>query len=253
MTFNLFKKCVDEIAEENLAGQIHFYGSGEAYLCPEHMKYFNYGIEKLAPLGVRTTIITNGMLVTDIPKNIHDFIISFNAGRKETYQRLTGLDFDRTVNNIRRLYEEGQFENAENVEVHMLVHEKNVDEVDDFVKLFKPFNIRMRLAYKFDNQRGLIPDWTVEKFRTTKRFPCHYVLNVLYVTWNGEVSLCAHDFDNEVVYGDANTESLVEIWRSPLRAEMVLRHRQGRFEGLCENCNFNTSFDGKYFYVEGEP
>ncbi len=248
MDFGLFKKCIDEIAEGRLAKKVHFYGDGEPYLCPSHMAYFRYGIEKLSPLGIRTVIITNGSVITEIPDGIADFIISFNAGRKETYERITGLDFDRTVANIYRLWREGQFQRAQNVEIHMLVFEGNKDEMGDIIGLFGELGIPIRFSFKYDNQCGKIRDETLPAYRRVEREPCHYVEHCLNITWNGQVSLCPHDFDNEVIYGDANREKLREIWFSPLRLEILRAHREGRFTGLCRDCNYNTPIKGKVIY-----
>ena len=248
MNFNLFKKCVDEIAERELAAQVHFYGDGEPYLCPGHIKYFRYGIEKLAPLGIRTTVITNGSVITEIPDGITDFIISFNAGKKETYERITGLDFDRTVRNVYRLWAEGQFRRARNVEIHTLVFERNKDEMGNVVELFEELRIPIRFSFKYDNQCGKIEDETLPEFRRTEREPCHYVEHCLNITWNGQASLCPHDFDNGIIYGDANRETLAEIWASPLRLEILKAHEEGRFPGICEKCNYNTSIEEKIIY-----
>lgn len=251
MLFDNFTKCIDEIVKHELATTVHLYGFGEPYLTPNYLDYCNYAIHWLGTKSITTNIITNGSVMTEIPYGLTNLNISFNAGKKKTYEKITGLDFDRTYNNICRLYHEGQFRKVLTpVEIHFLKFEENKNEVDDFFKLFCGFKgVQLRVATKYDNQRGLIEDETIEGYKESERIPCHYVKNVLNVTWNGDVSACPHDEDNKVVYGNAFDKSLRDCIVSQKRGEMLWNHNRGCFEGICERCNFNVNMDGKYEYL----
>jgi MoaA/NifB/PqqE/SkfB family radical SAM enzyme len=245
-----FQALVDGIAAKRSCDLVHLYGFGEPYLTPGYLDYCNYAIPRLKGAGIRTAIITNGMLITEIPEGVDSFVISFNAGTRQTYERVTGLDYERTLANIRRLHKEGQFRRAGRVEIHMLVFEDNAAEVEQFRALFSGLGARLRLAFKYDNQRGLIQDKTLPRFKEDSRRPCHYVFNVLNICWDGRVILCPHDADGEVCYGNAFEEPLARIARHRLRRQIMEEHSRGRFGGLCEKCNFNVEMAGKYAYLE---
>ncbi len=248
MDFDLFRKIVDESLDRLYLEMVHLYGVGEVYLVPEVMKYFDYALERYGSRGIRTCLITNGERITDLPFGLSVADISFNAGRKKTFERVTGMSFDRTVRNIWRLQREGQIDDR--INIHMLVFEDNKDEVEDFKRLFAFTTANLVLAHKFDNQCGEIEDRTLPEYRldekeTEGRIPCHYVREVLNIAWNGDVILCPHDFEGSVNYGNAGKQSLSEIWYGGKHRKMLADHAACRFEGLCGRCNFNLPIEGK--------
>lgn len=252
MPFSLFKKIIDDAVDGRKTEHVHLFGVGEPYLTPSYLDYCDYAIPKLNEAHISSSIITNGRSITEIPEGLTVINISFNAGRKETYERITGLDFRLTLDNIFRVASEGQFARVTEKEIHMLVFDENKDEVDDFIALFSPLKslgVKLRLAYKFDNQLGRIEDKTLDEFKDAPRVSCHYVENVLTICSNGWVIPCVHDFDGAEVFGDANLHSIDELIEHAARLERLNLHRQGQFQGICEGCNFNISNEGRYVYV----
>ncbi len=252
MDFDLFRKIVDESLGSLYLEMVHLYGVGEVYMIPGVMKYFDYALERYSERGIRTCLITNGERITELPADLSVVDISFNAGKKETYERITGISFDRTRDNILRLQRDGQLD--EKVNIHMLVFDDNAEEIDEFKRLFAYTGAELVLAYKYDNQRGEIEDKTVARHKTGNgasgaRIPCHYVRDVLNIAWNGDVILCPHDFDGEVNYGNANDQALAEIWYGSLHKKMLSDHAACSFQGLCAKCNFNLPIDGKNVVV----
>lgn len=255
MAFDLFRRLVDESLDTLYLDTVHLYGVGETFLAPRAMDYLDYAVARCHERGIRTCLITNGERVTDIPAGISVLDISFNAGRKETYERITGISFDRTVENLRRLHRAGRLDARSRI--HMLVFEDNREEVEDFKRLFSFTGAELMLAYKYDNQCGKIEDKTLPEYRPavgweTARIPCHYVRDVINVAWNGDVILCPHDFEGEVTYGNVAEASLVEIWESERHRAVLAAHARRRFEGLCARCNFNLPMEGTDVVVSKE-
>ena len=256
MDFDLFRRLVDESLDSLYLEMVHLYGVGETFLAPRAMDYLDYAAVRYGERGIRTCLITNGERIPDIPAGISVLDISFNAGREETYERVTGLCFQRTVENLRRLHRAGRLDGRSRI--HMLVFEDNRDEVEAFKRLFYFTSAELVLAYKFDNQCGKIEDKTLPEHRPAAegweaaRIPCHYVRDVINVAWNGDVILCPHDFEGEVTYGNACEASLVEIWESDQHRAVLAAHGRKRFEGLCRRCNFNLSMEGKDVVVSKE-
>jgi len=238
MDIDLFKMIVDRSLEELYLEAVHLYGLGESYLVPQVMDYFDYAVERYYEAGVRTVLITNGERVTRFPERISVVDISFNAGTKETFREINGYDFERTVKNVWRLEREGGL--GPHVNLHMLVFNRNAHETEEFKKLFAFTSAGLTLAYKYDNQCGKIDDETLLDYRKNHRIPCHYVRNTIYVCWNGDVILCCHDADGEVVHGNVKTMTFEEIWYGHRHTDQMIQHNRGIFAGLCRLCNFNV-------------
>ncbi len=250
MDLDLFRKIVDESVKSLYLEAVHLYGVGEDYLIPNVMDYFDYAIEKYHDAGVRTVLITNGELVNRLPDRISSVDISFNAGTRKSFEEITGLDFDQTVHNIWRLERENNLDH--NVNLHMLVFNRNVGEVEEFKKLFAFTGANLVMAYKYDNQCGTIEDDTVDEFKSSKKIPCHYVRNVINVCWNGDVILCPHDFDASTVHGNVKSMSFEQIWYNKIHTTKMIEHNNSTFEGLCCSCNFNVPINDQNVIVSKE-
>jgi len=248
MPLDLFKRLVREAPQVG-PELVHLYGVGEAYTVPDHMDRFRFAIDALAQSGIKACIITNGSVVTQVPEGIHAFDVSFNAGTKQTYEAITGLNFEKTFLNLFRLQDQGEFKKAAKPEIHMLVFERNKKELTIFARLFAGWHVTLRYGFKYDNQHGEIPDETLPEFHDSTRVPCHYMLNCLNVYWDGRVAICPHDFEGEVIYGDLTKQTLRDILDSPLRQQKLREHLSGDFQGICRDCNFNVRFEGKYFAI----
>ena len=57
---------------------------------------------------------------------------------------------------------------------------------------------------------------------------------------DGKVALCWLDLEGEEILGDANTESLVDIWNSDRAIEIRELHKQGKRDqiAICNRCDF---------------
>lgn len=71
--------------------------------------------------------------------------------------------------------------------------------------------------------------WYREDYHGTEsihwREPCKHPWMSMTVKSNGEVAMCMEDFDNEIILGDARTESLEDIWNGD-------RYRQFRWDHI---------------------
>lgn len=188
-------------------------------------------------------LTTNAAAMTHIPKV--DFIaISFNGGTKESYEYTTGLNFERTVARIRKFYPEIAKIPAE---IHCLIWDGNEGTENALKELWADFPGRVRVSYKYDNQ--MREDHTIKAHKKDKRDPCDY-LGMLSIMPNGQVVSCAHDFEMTTNYGNVFTDSIEStIWHES-RKKKGLEHIAGKYTGICKNCNYNTTTDGRIVYLK---
>lgn len=67
--------------------------------------------------------------------------------------------------------------------------------------------------------------------------PCPQVFDSMSINWDGSVSVCCNDFDNEAVVGKFPEKSLKELWTAPLFKEYRERLARKEYGGpLCTNC-----------------
>jgi len=243
----LFKKLIAQIIDLKIKNKIlvSFYSIGESYLHPRFVECCEWAIPLLHKRGIKTCIVTNGSHMERVPEGIDNFYISFNAGRKETYENVTGMSFDRVYRNILRLYKSGEYKKAKNVQIHMLCFDENEGEERDFIELFRGLKkFKYRFSYKYDNQY----ENTEHKGREGKRgggknegrrIPCDYITNKVTVYANGDIVICSHDFLDSESYGNLNDMSLKEILESDWRKRILENALRGVYGGICEKCNYN--------------
>lgn len=85
---------------------------------------------------------------------------------------------------------------------------------------------------------------TMEKLKESesliKKHPncCPEVYDKLSVHWDGLVSACCADFNNNMIVGDLNENTLAEIWKTPKLQHYREELAKGRFEkfSMCKTC-----------------
>lgn len=239
LDLDVFKNIINQVIEIPQVEIVSFYSIGESYL----NKYFKEMVEWAIPIlknrKIKTGIVTNGSLSTYIPKGLDFYCISFNAGRKETYEKITKLSYEKVVANIKYLYKSGQFKNVKDPQIHMLVFKDNQTEESDFKRLFSGMRgIKLRFSYKYDNQHGEFNNNGISYKK--KKIPCDYLTNKIIFYPNGDVVLCSHDFLGTISFGNIKSEKLLDILYNKKRIQMINEHNIGKYEGLCANCDYNS-------------
>ncbi|MFA5830882.1 MAG: radical SAM/SPASM domain-containing protein [Candidatus Paceibacterota bacterium] len=231
MSDELFHKIIKEGKEMGVKRFIPFL-NGEPFANPKIFEWLDY-MEKE---GVRTCLFTNAELLDEEKidrlakySNIDYINCSFNAATKETYDAIMRRpSFERAKKNVEYLIAKAPFK----IKVGMTVVEKNKHETELFRKMWG----RRAKFGDFVNWAGARHD-PFEK--TGERIPCAYILNKMYILWDGRACLCCFDYDGKVIFGDLNKESLRDVWEAgePIRE----RHRKSDFDmALCRECNANA-------------
>lgn len=244
---DVFKKYINNILDLDIPNKINvsFYNIGEVYLHEHFVEWCEWAIPKLKKKGIKTGVVTNGSDITKIPKGIDCFEISFNAGNKKTYEEVTQLSFDKVYKNINRLYDEGEFKKARRVVIRLLSFDANAGQEEEFKRLFRRMKgVKYRISYLYDNQFGKTEYAAIVE--REKRVPCEYLTNKVNLYPNGDINLCAHDFQDTVVLGNIKENSLTDILAGEKRMELLKLHYNGIYEGLCEKCNFNADRKKEY-------
>ena len=227
-TFNVFLERLKDTSLPIKSVQLN--GQGEPLLHNQFTVMARKLKEGFPSLSLHA--ITNGSVYRHIPEELDYFEVSVNAGNKESYKRITGLNWERTLEHI------AIWRGDLRLQVHMLVFDENCTEVPEFTKAFT--GIKQVLSYKFDNQCGEIEDKTLSEYKKEERIPCDYITDMLFITWTGDVLMCPHDVHGEVPLGNICQDSLESIWNGETHQRLLKEHQERRFTSICTNCNYNV-------------
>lgn len=238
---------------------VSFYSGGEPFLnrrLPEYVssaKSMGFDYVYLSSNGGRAT---SARIVPTLDAGLDSLKFSINAGDRETYAKVHGLDeFDDVMANVARVAEyrakHGRprklfvsfvqtKDNAHTFEALKARVANLVDEVVayPFVVIGTPLRSRedmeaagrLPIGYE-DTDRS--EDWN--KLRL--RLPCYQLWSYLNVTAEGYLSACCSDYNNDLVVGNLHRMSLAEAWHSPEFQELRRQHMTGKIANtLCHGC-----------------
>ena len=168
-----------------------------------------------------------------------DFIsIDCDGFSKEVYEKIrVNANRDVTYSNIEYLLNRKKELGLSKpiIEVKTMEMEENKDEVEQIMTYW-------REKGAWTTKRRLI-SWggKIEELRNDRqedRIACGYAVGTLAITWDGKVVDCLMDVDAESVCGDANIESVSDIWkrRNEEFVKKHMEHKWGELPAFCQNC-----------------
>lgn len=246
MALDLFQKVVDEI--KPYARYIGLHNFGEPLLNPALPRFIDYA----AGAGLRTWLSTNATLLTEakslelLDSRLDVIIFSLDGATKATYEKVRRQgQFEETKTNVERFLELKKKRNARRpLTIVQIIDMMNTEpEVAGFKEEWrgKADQVLVKAFATWSDQVGGIKELAKGGQRPQphagKRPPCLYLWRSLVVQWDGTIVLCCNDFDNKIVGGDANRQSLREVWNSPLMRDLRARHLRGDFgTPICRDC-----------------
>lgn len=227
MSDELFHKIIQE-SKVFRSPEIVPFLNGEPFIFPRIWKWLDYMEENKC----RVYLFTNAEFL-DVDriikyKNIRYICCSINAATAETHRKIMrGPNYDVVVSKVKDLIKKAPFR----IYVSMVVTSDNQHEVEMFKE---QWGERVMLG-EFKNWGGARHD-KLEK--TGKRIPCPSLLNSITILWDGRVVPCCLDYDGRLILGDANKQTLTEIWQQTSWLRKC--HRKLDFSMIpCRDCNQN--------------
>ena len=236
MNFDLFKKIIDECVKYNLYS-IRLSMRGEAFLNPHIYDMIQYAKEK----GIKeVSSLTHGGRIDEkdferlIDLGLDWLTISFD-GIGETYEKIRApLKFDEMVQKIKNFQEikkqRGVIKPVIKVQTVWPAISKNPEE---FYNIFNPITDQVASNPLIDwlfNDTDIIYE---------ENFTCPQLWERLLVGSDGGVMMCANDEMGAHIVGNANEESLYNIWHGEKLEEarkIHVRHMGVKEINICKNC-----------------
>ncbi len=229
---------------------VGFYTTGEPFLSKNLDKY----IAKAKEIGFEYIYLdTNGALATPdrlrrvIEAGLDSIKFSFNAGTRETYKLIHNHDdFDKVVEHIKYVADyRKKHSKPSKIYASFVITKQNQHEVDAVKALIGPFTDDI-LFWNVSNQGGMMvednKDLMIGDEKMTREPPCTMLFNRFHITWEGYLTACCIDYQNNLVVADLNQTTLKEAWNSPTFIALRKRHLEDKLQGtLCYNCLYNKS------------
>ena len=255
MDFNLYTKIIDDICEfERPLKVLRLYKDGEPFVHPRFAEMVKYAKERRCAERVDTT--TNASLLSPkknieiIETGIDRINISIYGVRSEQYLEFSKyrINYPTFIEVIRHLYE-----NRRGCEIIIKINGDSLTE-EDKVKFYEIFGDMADGVY-IEHTMSCWPEFDLEqkKVEVNQEFGiygqaikevgvCPYIFYSFSINSNGWASACFLDWERKLIIGDANKDSVKDIWRGiQLRAyqEMMLR-RERKQHPVCGDCGQMT-------------
>jgi MoaA/NifB/PqqE/SkfB family radical SAM enzyme len=242
-----------------------FCGIGESTLHPELEKITRI----IAEAGAKVCMTTNGARMTEdlfhrlVGAGMTHFNFSMNAATAQTHRALMKLtSYDKIVSTIERILTLRTTSHPwVQVYVSFVVCHENQNEVEDFVTFWRPRGVTQVWLHPLNNRAGLMHAATrpvgmeayarqyagdsrvmVDVFsnRHERDGICKIARNMLFISAEGEMRLCAMDYRRQTHYGKLGDCSLQVAHENKLRAFLA-----GDTRPFCEGCDFFPVFEGE--------
>lgn len=249
MSWELYKKIIDDICKfEDKVKVIRLYKDGEPLMNPRFADMVRYAKESGCCDRVDTT--TNGVLLTKelgqkiIDAKLDRINISIEGVNEAQYMDFSRykVDYKQLVENIRYFYEhKTNTEMIVKINGDILTEEQKQEFLDTFGDITDGIFIESimdcwptfeQTKVEVNQERGIYGQEIKEVLT------CPYVFYSFAINSNGQSSLCFLDWHRKLTIGDANIESVKDIWQGEKMREyqkMFLRGER-KCHAICADC-----------------
>jgi MoaA/NifB/PqqE/SkfB family radical SAM enzyme len=250
MEFDLYKKLIDEISFVKPDARVWEIFFGDPFLCNDMAARIKYAKDR----GLKDVVLnTNGVLMSRekakpmIQAGLDAMYVGIDAATEETYNKIRiGGDFKKTVKNVldyRELLAHYGNKNQK-VFVQFVVSDINEHETQDFKRFWEKEDVNVKLRPKV-SWAGLVEAGNLQDNQKVDRKPCYWLMSVINVCADGEVTLCSVDVHCRVPCGNVKDKSIKEVWAGQLKRYRVMQ-RDGRYDELPDMCRKCSDWQSTY-------
>ena len=192
------------------------------------------------------TVMTPEKAENTLDADVDWINLSVDGGTKESFEKIrVGASFEETCNNISHLIKLRKERNSNKpvINIHStIVSKENLESSKQLTELLNGADTyTMGLADSRGGQENynFMKNFTSSNRNKTRLYPCSIPWTDLTVMSNGKVCLCCRDHDGEVILGDLNKQTIVEVLDSEEMREIRDLHLRGEGDkiDLCKNCD----------------
>lgn len=246
MTFELFKKLVEDIKEfPDKVKLMELYQDGEPLInknFPEMARYlYDAGVAEKTKTKTNGVLLTPSMVERLAESRLTYIGISVLASNERDYQTIAQrkIHYADIVENVRRLHKATRgTETKLYIKMAQMPHFTQAD-IDQFYRDFESSADHIVIEQLHGWSRTEVQDFSEGMFQARgEPVACPYPLYQLTINWNGAVRTCCVDWSWKTTIGDAATNSVKQVWEGLQLYEFQRMHLEGRrHENIaCKNC-----------------
>lgn len=237
---NLAKRVMEECAE--FLGddrKICFHMNGEPLLykpLPELVAYSKKLGYDYAFVTTNGSVATEELLTELFEAGLDSIKFSINAGTRETYTKIHGVDDFEKVMNALKFSADYRMKMKKNIKIFVscVGVKDNYSELEHFREMTEPYCDEVVFYYpcayagqKINRAHELRCDLSgldITTFEITHKAPCAVLWNSINVTCEGYLSLCCSESDNRLIVEDINHMSVKDAWLGEKMMEIRRKH-----------------------------
>lgn len=251
LTDELYEKILDEI--EPYKTPLRFIRWGEPTMHPRWLRY----IEAAKARGITCHINTNGSYLNpeiiqrlvELPLDSIKF--SFQGVDTKSYREMRNIDFfDKLLARVRMLWEARGERPYPYMHVSTTITYETREQVDRFKAEVSPYvdlltvgrtnfaHIDVEQVRLSEKEKQTLRDLAAQESLVRRHSECQEVFDKLSINWDGSVSACCHDYDDYMLVGNLERDTIAECWTSPKMnayRRMLADMRHDELE-LCRTC-----------------
>lgn len=239
MAWDLFIKIVDECSTQGKLLVLNMHKDGESTLHPKFVDMLTYAVRTQAAEVVHfntNCMVSQRTIDAIIDSGVHDITMSIDAFYPETFKKIKGIGaLKQVVENVH------YFINRRNkagmktpfIRVKMIGTQDTLKEFELFKNYWKDYadEVQLQMIHDFAGALNLGNSAVL-------RYPCVFPFYSLAINWNGKVTLCHRDFNEDDIFGDVNSESIKDIYTSQkfTRYRLDLLKNNVEYMPVCNRC-----------------
>ncbi|MFT7618279.1 MAG: MoaA/NifB/PqqE/SkfB family radical SAM enzyme [Planctomycetota bacterium] len=256
MSWELYTKIADETAKHD---RVLFLpqGFGESFIHPQFGKMLDYAHD----VGVDLTmVVSNGTYLNT--QNIHALIdaqvpflnISLDGTNKEVFEKIrVNADYDKVVENVKELFRLRKERGSElpYIILRMIKMEETIDDVENFQNMWEPWlEEHDEVAFSsYQTWNNSVENKSVDQPVGLKELeliegaggqkpPCRMIYKTMQVYHDGSTTLCCYDYNCEMNVGNANENTVEELWTGEKAEHYRHLHEEGLIDeiSICKGC-----------------
>lgn len=225
-----------------LGGQkiwVHFNGEPLAY------PWLDGALGMMNDYGVLHRLSTNATLLDEeksrilLGRDTNEIVFSVDGASSETYEKIRiGAVYEKTVENIKKFLElRREYERRPRVQVQMVESTFNAHETERFIGYWEGVDGVDDVAVKkYSTRGGNVADLRTDK-EERRTASCLWPWRALVVLENADVVPCCTDMKGEMVLGNLDQSTIMEVWNSERMQNIRRLHIDGDTGGLlCGRC-----------------
>ncbi|MCX5700971.1 MAG: radical SAM protein [Candidatus Omnitrophica bacterium] len=241
MSWELYEKITEEVSRYK-GVLFRFISDGEPMMHPCFFEMIRLAKAKgIFPIN----FITNGTLLDEdsaqkVLEAGTDIVeISLDAFTKQTYEKIRRKsNFDLVTSNVHRFIEMRNRKQYQTKIFVSIIDQKEVDgELEQFVDYWS-VRVDKVLTRTYTTIGGLVDEKKLKINCDGDRWPCPQLWRRIFINVDGFAEFCVEDWGDQTIVGDANKNSIKEIWASSEYQKIRQAHLLRKFNDVayCSRC-----------------